>query len=171
LNVKKFSIDSFKGDKSVLLVFPDGQTVSTSDINTIKEIVNSAAQNLFIVQETPETLVCKFMDHDKSDKSSKNKSRETNKIKQVYLSPKISDYDLSTKLTLIEKMVMKKNNIEIILTPRYGVGKRLRGTNHEDLKKMRENIIQKIKEKYVDQPGISIQQTSKGVNLVMQSKG
>lgn len=169
INNRKALINEEISFPEVRLVGPDGKPAGIVSIKEALAIAEDAGMDLIVVSETANPPVCKIMDYghykyekEKQLKQAKKGSKAT-VVKELKMSPKISEHDYQVRLRAAIKFVEKGNKVKLT------VNFRGREMTHMDLGKVLiSKFVEDIKNTAIPEGDMAI--SGRSIGLIIMRK-
>lgn len=148
----------------------DGTQVGVVSIEKAKSIATERNLDLLLVSSTTSPPVCRVIDfgqfryqQQKKEKQSKKSGRNTSTIKELKMSPKISEHDYMVRLTSAKKFLTKGFKVKLTVFFRG------REITHPELgKSILEKFLENIKD--LGSPESKIMNTGKIFSVIINPK-
>lgn len=147
-----------------MVINENGDSLGVQPIEEARKLAEKANLDLVCVAPNAKVPVCRFMDYSKFRYEQQRKARESKKnqkvisMKEIWLTPVISDNDFETKLKRGRKFLEAGDKLKVTLR----FGRRIRMlVNEADSKAM----LDKIVEKTADIANVESKVTQEGRNM------
>jgi translation initiation factor IF-3 len=101
----------------VRLIGPEGEQLGVTSIEDARNISSQKQLDLVLISENSTPPVCKLIDYGQFLYKQKKKEKQSKKtsqiIKEIKMSPKISDHDYTVRLNKSKKFLEKKYKIKV----------------------------------------------------------
>jgi translation initiation factor IF-3 len=101
----------------VRLIGPQGEQLGVTSIEDARNISSQKQLDLVLISENSTPPVCKLIDYGQFLYKQKKKEKQSKKtsqiIKEIKMSPKISDHDYTVRLNKSKKFLEKKYKIKV----------------------------------------------------------
>lgn len=140
--------ENIKAEK-VLVINEEGESLGVQLIMDARKLAEKANLDLVCVAPNAKVPVCRFMDYSKYRYEQQRKARESKKnqkvvsLKEVWLTPVISNNDFETKLRQGRKFLEAGNKLKVTL--RFGRRVRML-VNQADSQEMLEKYMEKTED-------------------------
>lgn len=99
------------------LIGPEGEQLGVTSIEDARNISSQKQLDLVLISENSAPPVCKLIDYGQFLYKQKKKEKQSKKtsqiIKEIKMSPKISDHDYTVRLNKSKKFLEKKYKIKV----------------------------------------------------------
>lgn len=99
------------------LIGPEGEQLGVTSIEDARNISSQKQLDLVLISENSTPPVCKLIDYGQFLYKQKKKEKQSKKtsqiIKEIKMSPKISDHDYTVRLNKSKKFLEKKYKIKV----------------------------------------------------------
>ena len=99
------------------LIGPEGEQLGVTSIEDARNISSQKQLDLVLISENSSPPVCKLIDYGQFLYKQKKKEKQSKKtsqiIKEIKMSPKISDHDYTVRLNKSKKFLEKKYKIKV----------------------------------------------------------
>lgn len=161
---KKVLLNEEIREKEIRVVSQDGEQLGIISSREALRIAEERELDLVMISPTAKPPVCKIMDYgkfvyeqSKKDKEAKKKQKVVN-LKEVRVSPKIEEHDVSIKANNARKFLMDGDKVKITV--------RFRG-READYSHVGEKILANFAEKLSDVSSIEKPAKLEGRNMIM----